>query len=129
MQGNPASSSDLPSATNTDVPKSETPVGAITSGKSPLPLLTPSQQQGLRCRLFALRLSGTIGGLAVLCIIGFGLLFLRKRGDLKIPRIRKASGPGSLFDSKEGRLDPRMEEAAAVRRLLLYVRNTLSFSF
>lgn len=44
-----------------------------------------------------------------------------------MPTIRKASGPASLFDPKEGRPDPRIEEATAVRRPLLYVRGPLSF--
>ena len=39
---NSAPSSDLPSATNTEVPKSKTPVGAIAGGKSPIPTPTPS---------------------------------------------------------------------------------------
>jgi len=89
-----SSSSDLPSATNTDVPESKTPVGAIAGG--------------------------TIGGLAVLCVTGFALLFFLKRGGPRVPGIRKASGPMSLFDSQERRPDPRMEEAAAVKRPLLY---------
>ena len=69
---------------------------------------------------------GTVGGLVVLCLTGLVIiaLLLRKRGGLKIPKIRKASGPVSLFDSEESlRSDPREGEAAAVKRPLLYVRD------
>ena len=54
------------------------------------------------------------------------MLFLHKRGSLKIPRIRKASGPMSLFDPQEGKPSFGTEEAVAVRRPLLYVRDFLS---
>ena len=58
----------------------------------------------------------------MLGLIGFALFFLRKGRGLNMPRIRKASGPMSLFDPQEGRLDPEME-AVAVKRPLLYVRD------
>ena len=63
----------------------------------------------------------------MLCIIGFVLLFFRKRGGPEIPKIRKASRQMSLFESQERSSDPGMEEAAAVKRPLLYVRGSFSF--
>ena len=78
-----------------------------------------------RC-LFVLPSLGTVGGLAALCLIGFALFFIRTGRHLKIPRIRKASGPMSLFDPQEGRLDPDVD-AVAVRRPLLYVRSPSLF--
>ena len=39
---NPASSSDLPSVTNTDVPEPKNPAGVIAGGKSLITLLTLS---------------------------------------------------------------------------------------
>jgi len=67
-------------------------------------------------------LLGVIGGLVVLCLVTFGLFFLRKRGGLKMPRIRKSSEAVSLFDPEAERPGLIMEEAA-VKRPLLYVRN------
>lgn len=87
----------------------------------------PSEQQGLRYRLFALRSLGVVGGFAVLSLLVFGLFFWRRRG-LNIPRIRKATGPMSLFDPQERRPDLGMEEAT-VKRPLLYVRGNFALSF
>ena len=64
----------------------------------------------------------------MLGLIGFALFFFRKGKGLNVPRIRKASGPMSLFDPQEGRLDPEME-AVAVKRPLLYVRAPPTFSW
>ena len=64
-----------------------------------------------------------------MCLTLFSLIFFRKRGGLKIPKIRRASGPMSLFDSQEERHDPGTEEAAAVERPLLYVCGTDSLYF
>ena len=91
--------------------------------------LSRYQLSPLRCCLSALRLLGAIGGLAMLCLIGFASLFLRKRGGPKIPKIRKASGSVSLFDHQEGRPVPGVAEAAVVKRPLLYVRGSPSFPF
>lgn len=83
-----------------------------------------------RANISPVHFSGAIGGLTLLCLVGFLLLSFRKRGGLKIPKIRKASGPMSLFDSQEVRPDPSMEEAtAAVKRPLLYVCGSGSFPF
>jgi hypothetical protein len=54
------------------------------------------------------------------------IVLLSQTGGPKIPVIRRASGPMSLFDSQEGRPGPGMEEAAVVKRPLLYVRGSLS---
>ena len=62
--------------------------------------------------------------MAALCLIGLGLVFFRKGRRLKIPKIRRASGPMSLFDPQDSRLDPDVE-AVAVKRPLLYVRGPL----
>jgi len=72
-------------------------------------------------------LKGAIGALILLCLTGFAFIFFRKRRGLKIPQIRRASGPISLFDSQEERPGPGMEEAA-VERPLLYVCGTGSLS-
>ena len=123
-----ASSSVLPSVTQTDTPKLKPPVGAIAGGRSPVPQPTLPVARD-KCCLFVPRLLGAIGGFVVLCILGFGLCFLRKQGGIRIPRIRKASGPMSLFDPQEGKPNLGLEEAVAVRRPLLYVRDFLFFSF
>ena len=60
----------------------------------------------------------------MLCLAAFGLFFLRKRGGLKIPRIRKSSGKVSLFDPEAERPSMRTEDTA-VKRPLLYVRTLL----
>jgi len=77
--------------------------------------------------LATFRLTGAIGGLTLLCLTGFLFIFFRKRGGLKIPKIRRASGPMSLFDPQEERPGPGMEEAA-VERPLSYVCGTGSLS-
>jgi len=58
----------------------------------------------------------------VLGLVVFGLFFLRKRGGLKILKIRKSSGTASLFDPEVERPSLGVEEAA-VQRPLLYVRS------
>jgi hypothetical protein len=75
-----------------------------------------------RCYLSTLRLLGTIGGLAVLCLAGSGPPISRKRGAPKIPEACRASGPMCLFDSQEGRPGPEVEEPAIVKHPPLYVR-------
>ena len=125
-----SASLSLPSATHTDAPKPKPPIGAIAGGGSSCSALN-FQQPGLSHWMLLLCFLGTVGGLVVLCLTGLVIITLlfRKQGGLKIPKIRKASGPVSLFDSEESlRSDPREGEAAAVKRPLLYVRSALLFS-
>lgn len=86
---------------------------------SPL-FATITKQQGLRMCFI-----GTVGGIVVLFLVGCGLHSFCKGRGLRIPKIRKASGPMSLFDSQEWRHNPQGEETIAVERPLLYVCATL----
>lgn len=57
-------------------------------------------------------------------------LLPQRRGEgPKISEIRKASGLMSLLDSQGGRPGSGVEEAAVVKRPLLYVRSSLPFPF
>lgn len=73
----------------------------------------------------AVCLLGTVAGIVVLSLIGFALVLFCKRRGFRIPKIRKASGPMSLFGSEERRSHPRVEEGFALQRPLLYVRGFL----
>lgn len=115
-----ASSSDLPSATRTSTSKPKTPIGAIAGGKPSVHNHFP-----VASTKPAIFLLGVVGGAVLLFLVGFALLLFCKRRGLKIPKIRKASGPKSLFDSEERRPNLESEEAVAVNRPLLYVRGTL----